>query len=99
MLKISDVLAEILEEEPFALRGDGPYKRSVRTAKLDLDCKKGFLITDKKFHAVASKLAGRKKRVYPPIGEQLDMIYWDKVNGTNNWIETINSIKKGGSGE
>lgn len=30
---------------------------------------------------------------YPPIEEQLDMIYWDKINGTNNWVGTITAIK------
>ena len=30
---------------------------------------------------------------YPPLGEQLDMIYWDKVNGTNLWQDTITAIK------
>jgi len=30
---------------------------------------------------------------YPPIEEQLDMLYWDKVNGTNNWHDTIAEIK------
>ena len=36
-----------------------------------------------------------EKRVaeYPPIAEQLDMIYWDKVNDTNLWIEKIAKIK------
>ena len=37
----------------------------------------------------------RLKRLqeYPEIAEQLDMIYWDKVNGTNTWEEHITSIK------
>ena len=30
---------------------------------------------------------------YPSIGDQLDMIYWDKVNGTNLWQEKITEIK------
>jgi len=30
---------------------------------------------------------------YPRIEEQLDMLYWDKVNGTNNWHDTIAEIK------
>jgi hypothetical protein len=30
---------------------------------------------------------------YPSIQDQLDMLYWDKVNGTNNWQETIADIK------
>ena len=31
---------------------------------------------------------------YPSIKNQLDMIYWDKVNGTNIWVDTITKIKK-----
>ena len=30
---------------------------------------------------------------YPAIGEQLDMIYWDQINGTNLWQSTITEIK------
>ena len=30
---------------------------------------------------------------YPSIQDQLDMQYWDKINGTNNWQDTINAIK------
>jgi len=33
-------------------------------------------------------------REYGEIGSQLDMIYWDKVNGTNTWEEHITSIKE-----
>ena len=31
---------------------------------------------------------------YPSLQDQLDMIYWDKVNGTNTWQETIASVKE-----
>ena len=30
---------------------------------------------------------------YPSIAEQLDMLYWDQINGTNNWQTTINAVK------
>ena len=30
---------------------------------------------------------------YPSVGDQLDMIYWDKVNGTDLWREKIAEIK------
>jgi hypothetical protein len=30
---------------------------------------------------------------YPSIQEQLDMQYWDKINGTNNWQDAINAVK------
>ena len=31
---------------------------------------------------------------YGSIGDQLDMLYWDKVNGTDKWVEHIKAIKK-----
>lgn len=31
---------------------------------------------------------------YPSVEDQLDMQYWDKVNGTNIWVETITAIKQ-----
>lgn len=34
----------------------------------------------------------RRKR-FPSLGEQFDMIYWDRVNGTNLWQEMIAKIK------
>lgn len=37
--------------------------------------------------------AEKRAAEYPSVEEQLDMIYWDKVNGTNKWQETITAIK------
>ena len=30
---------------------------------------------------------------YPRLSDQLDMIYWDRVNGTNLWQDKITEIK------
>ena len=35
----------------------------------------------------------QRDRVYPSIQEQLDMQYWDKVNGTTNWEDAIAKVK------
>ena len=35
----------------------------------------------------------RRRAAYPALSDQLDLIYWDKVNGTNVWQETIAEIK------
>lgn len=35
----------------------------------------------------------KRKLRYPEIGDQLDMIYWDGVNGTTIWPDTIARIK------
>lgn len=31
---------------------------------------------------------------YPPLAEQLDMIYHDKINGTTHWQDCISAIKQ-----
>ena len=35
----------------------------------------------------------QRDRVYPSIQEQLDMQYWDNVNGTTNWKDAIAKVK------
>ena len=42
----------------------------------------------------ANKKLNELSRKYPSIKDQLDMMYWDKVNGTNTWVDTITKIKK-----
>ncbi len=31
---------------------------------------------------------------YPTLADQLDMQYWDKINGTNKWQQAINAVKQ-----
>ena len=35
----------------------------------------------------------QEDRQYPSIGEQLDVQYWDLVNGTTTWKDTIAQVK------
>ena len=35
-----------------------------------------------------------RQEAYKPIAEQLDMIYWDGVNGTTLWDEHIAEVKE-----
>ena len=34
-----------------------------------------------------------RAKAYPSIQEQLDMQYWDAVNGTNKWQEAVAKVK------
>jgi len=45
--------------------------------------------------ALADSKAYIEQRVseYPSIGEQLDMLYHDKVNGTSTWEDAIQVVK------
>ena len=35
----------------------------------------------------------KRKEEYPPIEDQLDMIFWDKKNGTTEWEDSVQVIK------
>lgn len=35
----------------------------------------------------------QRAKEYPTIQEQLDMQYWDSVNGTTTWQDAINAVK------
>jgi len=35
----------------------------------------------------------KRQPVYPSLEDQLDMQYWDKINGTTTWKDAISKIK------
>ena len=41
----------------------------------------------------ANQYQRERAEAYPSIQEQLDMQYWDKVNGTTNWEDAIAKVK------
>jgi hypothetical protein len=41
----------------------------------------------------ANQYQRERATAYPSIQEQLDMQYWDKVNGTTNWVDAIAKVK------
>ena len=34
-----------------------------------------------------------RAKEYPPLADQLDMLYWDKVNSTDNWQQAVQAVK------
>ena len=51
--------------------------------------------TDEEITAEQTRLQYTEDRQsqYPSIGEQLDMQYWDAVNGTTTWKDAIAQVK------
>ena len=43
--------------------------------------------------ATAIKYKSDRTQAYPSIGDQLDLQYWDQVNGTTKWKEAIAKVK------
>ena len=42
---------------------------------------------------VAPDYRTQRMMAYLPIGEQMDMQYWDSVNGTTTWADHIAAVK------
>ena len=40
-----------------------------------------------------SALQYQRDRTYPSTGDQLDMQYWDQVNGTTTWQDSVAKVK------
>jgi len=57
--------------------------------KADIEAK----MTELQAEYDANEYQRERATSYPSIQEQLDMQYWDKVNGTTNWEEAIAKVK------
>jgi hypothetical protein len=41
-----------------------------------------------------NNIRSQRANNYPSLTDQLDMQYWDKINGTNKWQQAINAVKQ-----
>ena len=57
--------------------------------KADIEAK----MTELQAEYDANEYQRERATAYPSIQEQLDMQYWDKVNGTTNWEDAIAKVK------
>lgn len=51
-------------------------------------------LADKKTDWIANQYQRDRASAYPSMGDQLDMIYWDKKNGTEKWKQCIDAVKQ-----
>ena len=49
--------------------------------------------TDNEYQRKRSGIDGTTDTVYASIAEQLDMQYWDSINGTTKWKDHITAVK------
>lgn len=83
-------LEQIAEENPLYY-ADMAVKANISNKILCVDDNDQLILID----TPQPELSYKELRLlkYPSIQEQLDMIYWDKINDTNLWQETIANIK------
>jgi hypothetical protein len=79
---------------------DNSDGKGVFIAEWNLDIPKPTLAQLDNYEAQANEVENinniRSQRAnnYPSLADQLDMQYWDKINGTNKWQQAINAVKQ-----
>jgi hypothetical protein len=63
----------------------GAFDADGNTVVIDMDAVDAWVDPDEYKYSRAA--------AYPTIQEQLDMQYWDGVNGTTIWADTVASVK------
>jgi hypothetical protein len=86
--ELAQTLTEYVVQDNFDLTKDMPSEDGQGTVKLE-----GFLTAQEFIERFNNNYSAKRTNAYPSIEEQLDMQYWDKINGTTNWEDEIARIK------
>ena len=79
---------------------DNSDGKGVFIAEWNLDIPKPTMAQLDAFEAQANEverinnIRSQRANNYPSLADQLDMQYWDKINGTNKWQQAINAVKQ-----
>ena len=69
------------------IRGDVAYDANEQVVAYDLAAVESLV--------AANAYKELRASAYPSMQEQLDMQYWDGVNGTTTWQDAIEAVKTG----
>ena len=87
-----DAILKINPDAKVTIKADGEIVWHEGTTPIpvaDIEAK----MTELQAEYDANQYQRERATAYPSIQEQLDMQYWDKVNGTTNWEDAIAKVK------
>ena len=92
--KIIEAILKINPNAQVTIRGDDInsiewHNGTTPISKADIQAK----MVELQAEYEANQYQRDRAKEYPSIVDQLDMQYWDKVNGTNTWQDAINAVK------
>ena len=94
---ISQALTKLRPGATWILRGEESYANVEWTdSSQTMPTEAEVLAEAASLHAEWTNNQYRRDRfqAYPRIQDQLDMIYWDQVNGTTTWQDAIDAVKQ-----
>jgi hypothetical protein len=94
-MNITDALISIRPNAKWALMGtsyeglDWLDETQTKPTEAEIDAEVARLQAEYE----AKQYQRQRAPAYPSIQEQLDLLYWDKINGTDNWEQAIAAVK------
>ena len=90
----SDALISLRPNAQWAMRGDElEWLDTEQTQPTDAEIDAEVIKLQAEYDA--KQYARDRQKAYPSMQEQLDMQYWDGVNGTTTWQDAIEAVKTG----
>ena len=83
-MKLTEAVLK-LNQSVVVIRDDVAYDSNEQVVSYDLAAAEALV--------AANAYKDQRATAYPSIQEQLDMQYWDGVNGTTTWADTVASVK------
>ena len=92
---IVKAIKNLVPNAKFSISGNFTYEDIIWQDERPIPNKEEVELETQKVQAEYDALQYQRDRVeqYPSIQEQLDMQYWDAVNGTNKWQEAVAKVK------
>ena len=88
----ADALVSLRPNAQWALRGDElEWLDTEQTQPTDAEINAEVIRLQAEYDA--KQYARDRSTAYPSIQDQLDMQYWDSVNGTTTWKDAIEAVK------
>jgi hypothetical protein len=89
-----DAIVSLRPDAQWALRGDAlEWLDTEQTQPTDAEIDAEVIRLQAEYDA--KQYARDRASAYPSMQEQLDMQYWDGVNGTTTWQDAIEAVKTG----
>jgi len=89
-----DAIVSLRPDAQWALRGDAlEWLDTEQTQPTNAEIDAEVIRLQAEYDA--KQYARDRQKVYPSMQEQLDMQYWDGVNGTTTWQDAIEAVKTG----
>jgi hypothetical protein len=96
MATFDQVISEYYIDKFYGYQGNPPTNAEEYAA---LNCWKEGTTNPPTWAQIQEKMAlvsvqQQRAKAYPTIQQQLDMQYWDSVNGTTTWQDAIEAVKQ-----